>query len=195
MSIGMTAVVGAGEPIFRPHCGCKTLTICQSTVSTCLLPNMGKLHCTTFPTCSRYSARSLRPCSLLTTHQLVFAQSLLYQLAVNLVKATFVFQYLRIFSHLHYPRYYCFLLLFLIIGAAAWGVFGIIFLCDPVKTYWDVRVDGRCMNAESHFWSTSIIGIVIDWAIWILPMPIVGKLRLPRRQKWGLLGVFGLGGL
>lgn len=25
MSIGMTAVVGAGEPAFRPDCGCNTL--------------------------------------------------------------------------------------------------------------------------------------------------------------------------
>ncbi|KAF2629216.1 hypothetical protein BU25DRAFT_389218 [Macroventuria anomochaeta] len=126
--------------------------------------------------------------------KLVFAQSLLYQLAVNLVKTGFTFQYFRIFSHLPYPKYYCYLLFFLIVGATAWGVFGIIFLCNPVKTYWDVKVDGQCMNAEHHFWSTSIMGLVIDWAIWVLPMPIVGKLRLPRRQKWGLWGVFGLGG-
>lgn len=155
---------------------------------------MSNPHCTASRTCSRYTTPNLRPTVPLTTHQLVFAQSLLYQLAINLVKATFVFQYLRIFSHLRYPKYYCFLLLFLVIGATTWGVFGIIFLCDPAKTYWDVSVNGRCMNAEHHFWSTSIIGIVIDWAIWILPMPIVGKLRLPRRQKWGLWGVFGLGG-
>ena len=130
----------------------------------------------------------------LTNHQLVFAHSLLYQLAVNLVKTTFAFQYLRIFSHLLYPKYCCYLLLILILGATAWGIFGIIFLCNPVKTYWDVKVNGRCMNAENHFWSTSIVGIVIDWAIWMLPIPVVGKLRLPKRQKWGLWGVFGLGG-
>lgn len=152
---------------------------------------MRKLHYTASQTCSRYAARKFGPCSVPTTHQLIFAQSLLYQLAVNLVKATFVFQYLRIFSHLRYPKYYCFLLLFLVIGATAWGGFGIIFLCDPVKTYWDIRADWRCMNAEHHFWSTSIIGIIIDWVIWILPMPIVGNLKLPRRQKWGYWGFLG----
>ncbi|KAF3032394.1 hypothetical protein E8E12_003884 [Didymella heteroderae] len=166
MSIGMTAVVGA-------EYGLDMTSAKDEQAALRRLSSMLKA-CNTYP--------------------LVFAQSLLYQLAINLVKATFVYQYLRIFSHLRHPKYYCFLLLFLIIGATAWGAFGIIFLCDPVKMYWDVRVDGRCMNAEHHFWSTSIIGIVIDWAIWILPMPIVGKLRLPRRQKWGLLGVFGLGG-
>ncbi|KAF1363417.1 hypothetical protein EJ07DRAFT_152231 [Lizonia empirigonia] len=126
--------------------------------------------------------------------KLVFAQSLLYQLCVNLVKATFTFQYLRVFSHLPYPRYCCYLLFLLILSGTAWGVFGIVFLCNPVCTYWDVKVEGRCSSAEKHFLSTSIIGIVIDWAIWLLPMPVVGRLRLPRRQKWGLLVVFGLGG-
>ncbi|KAH6638805.1 hypothetical protein C7974DRAFT_304363 [Boeremia exigua] len=127
--------------------------------------------------------------------KLIFAQSLLYQLAINLVKTAFTFQYLRIFSHLRYPKFHCYALLTLILGATAWGVFGVIFLCNPIKTYWDVQADGKCMNAEKHFWSTSIIGIVIDWAIWVLPMPIVGKLKLPRRQKWALWVVFGLGGL
>ena len=86
------------------------------------------------------------------------------------------------------------MLLVSILGATSWGVFGIIFLCSPVKTYWDIKVDGKCMNAEHHFWSTSIVGIVIDWAIWVLPMPIVRQLNLPKRQKWGLWVVFGLGG-
>ncbi|UPX19974.1 uncharacterized protein EKO05_0010222 [Ascochyta rabiei] len=126
--------------------------------------------------------------------KLIFAHSLLYQLSVNLVKAGFTLQYLRIFSHLQWPRYYCYVLLLLILGATAWGVFGIIFLCNPVNTYWDGRVDGECKNAEHHFLRTGILGIVIDWAIWVLPMPIVGKLKLPRRQKWGLWVVFGLGG-
>ena len=51
------------------------------------------------------------------------------------------------------------------------------------------------MDAETHFFSTSVIGIILDWAIWILPIPVVGRLKLPRRQKWGLMGVFGLGGM
>lgn len=91
--------------------------------------------------------------------------------------------------------YACYTLLVMILGATAWGVFGVIFLCDPVHKYWDMTVLGTCMDAETHFWSTSIIGIVLDWAVWLLPIPVVGKLKLPRRQKLGLLVVFGLGGL
>ncbi|KAL5117482.1 hypothetical protein ACEQ8H_004647 [Pleosporales sp. CAS-2024a] len=127
--------------------------------------------------------------------RLVFAHSLLYHLTIALVKSAFTLQYLRLFSLLRPMTVSCYLLLIGIIGAAAWGLFGIVFLCNPVHAYWDVRDDdGTCNDAETHFLSTSVGGIVLDWAIWLLPMPVVGRLRLPYRQKKGLLGVFGLGG-
>jgi len=127
--------------------------------------------------------------------QLVFAQSIFYHLSVNLVKASFVLQYTRLFNICPSIMFACHTILVTILGATAWGVFGVIFLCNPVRKYWDMTAVGTCMDAETHFWSTSIMGIILDWMIWILPMPVVGKLKLPRRQKLGLLVVFGLGGL
>ncbi|CAO2647067.1 Nn.00g079890.m01.CDS01 [Neocucurbitaria sp. VM-36] len=133
------------------------------------------------------------PSSLPTMLKLVFAQSILYHLSVNLVKASFTLQYLRLFSLIPSIVYSCYILLVIILGAAAWGIFGVVFLCAPVQSYWNVTVSGTCKNAENNFWSTSIIGIVLDCAIWVLPIPVVGGLRLPRRQKIGLLIVFGMG--
>ncbi|KAF1925035.1 uncharacterized protein M421DRAFT_267456 [Didymella exigua CBS 183.55] len=126
--------------------------------------------------------------------KLVFAESFLYQLAINLVKVTIITQYLRVFAQVPYVRFSCYALFAVVLGATTWGVFGTIFLCNPIRTYWDVTVEGRCMNTERHFWSTSVMGIIIDWALWLLPMPVVGKLRLPVHQKRGLWVVFGLGG-
>lgn len=83
--------------------------------------------------------------------KLVFALSLLYNLAINLVKATLTILYLRVFAQIPYVKFSCYALFALVLGATVWGVFGVIFLCNPVKTYWDVKVDGRCMNAEHHF--------------------------------------------
>jgi hypothetical protein len=85
-------------------------------------------------------------------------------------------------------------MLFCILCATTWGIFGVIFLCQPISAYWNVKASGTCMNAEMHFFSTAVVGIILDWAIWILPIPVVGRLRLPQKQKWGLMGVFGLGG-
>ncbi|KAH5474865.1 hypothetical protein HBI41_084320 [Parastagonospora nodorum] len=132
---------------------------------------------------------------LISIAVLVFTQSLLYHLSIALVKTAFTLQYLRLFSLIRPITICCYILFGCIIGAAAWGIFGVIFLCKPIHTYWNLRVNGTCMDAETHFFSTSLIGIVLDWAIWILPIPVVGRLKLPRRQKWGLMCVFGLGGM
>lgn len=64
-----------------------------------------------------------------------------------------------------------------------------------MHAYWDVRVQGRCISAEDHFASTSIIGIVLDFAIWMVPIPVVVGLRMRWKEKVGLLILFGMGGL
>jgi hypothetical protein len=127
--------------------------------------------------------------------QMLYVQSIFYHLAINLVKASFALQYIRLFELVRPITYTCYGLLVLILGAATWGVFGVVFLCSPINSYWNLKVPGQCLRAEAHFFSTSIVGIVLDWAIWILPIPVVGRLNLPYRQKVGLLGVFGLGGM
>ncbi|KAF2826620.1 hypothetical protein CC86DRAFT_292356 [Ophiobolus disseminans] len=130
------------------------------------------------------------------TLRLIFAQSLLYHLSTNLIKASFCIQYLRLFSLVRPVAWACIVLQVAILGAAAWGVFGVVFLCDPVHRYWDVREGvGECGDAQRHFLTTGVVGVGLDWVIWILPIPVVGRLKLPRRQKAGLLGVFGLGGV
>ncbi|KAH7413936.1 hypothetical protein DE146DRAFT_783683 [Phaeosphaeria sp. MPI-PUGE-AT-0046c] len=128
--------------------------------------------------------------------KLLFTQSLFYHLTTALVKSSFVLQYFRLFTCIRPLTCACYMLLTLTISAAAWGVFGVIFLCNPTHAYWDLETpNATCKSAENHFLSTSIMGIVLDWAIWVLPIPVVGRLRLPRRQKKCMLGVFGLGGV
>ncbi|CAE7186032.1 hypothetical protein PTNB73_06466 [Pyrenophora teres f. teres] len=134
------------------------------------------------------------PSSRSTMLKLALAQAISYHLARNLVKASLILQYMRLFSVISPVVWACYGLFVLTLGAAAWGVFGNIFFCDPVRSYWDVTLPGTCMVEEKRFWSSSVIGIVLDFAIWLLPAPVVGRLRLPKRQKMGLMVVFGLGG-
>jgi hypothetical protein len=126
---------------------------------------------------------------------MIFTQSLLYHLSTALIKTSFTLQYLRLFCLLRPVTRTCYVLVALIMCAAAWGVFGVIFLCRPIRSYWNLRVPGKCLDAETHFFSTSVVGICLDWAIWIMPIPVVGRLKLPFRQKVGVVGVFALGGL
>ncbi|KAF2646868.1 hypothetical protein P280DRAFT_387957 [Massarina eburnea CBS 473.64] len=126
--------------------------------------------------------------------KIVYVQSLLYHIITNLIKASILIQYRRIFISISRSTMLATTALMLLTAISfAWGFFGVLFLCTPVEKYWDTQTPGRCINAEAHFWSTAILGIVLDFAIWVLPIPVVGRLRMGRRQSWGLVAVFGLG--
>ncbi|KAF2113783.1 hypothetical protein BDV96DRAFT_523333 [Lophiotrema nucula] len=129
-----------------------------------------------------------------TMMKLVFAQSLSYHTSINLVKSSILFQYISLFFFSRSIQYLCYILLVLVIASWSWGTFGVIFLCDPVHKFWELAVPGRCMDPEKHFWSSAIFGIVLDFGLWFLPMPVIGKLKVRGKQRVGLVIVLGLGG-
>ncbi|KAL5380604.1 hypothetical protein DPSP01_007668 [Paraphaeosphaeria sporulosa] len=129
----------------------------------------------------------------LTPNQIMFAGSIFYHTAVNLVRFSILFQYHRLFQHLPPFRLCIYVIGVATLGAMAWGVFGVVFLCSPVRKYWHGGVPGKCMDAQDHFWSCSLMGIVLECILWVMPMPVLGRLRLQSRQKGGLLVPFGLG--
>ncbi|KAJ4330189.1 hypothetical protein N0V87_010212 [Didymella glomerata] len=48
---------------------------------------------------------------------------------------------------------------------------------------------------SSIFATNAAINISTDFAIIILPMPVIRSLNLDRRQKTALMGIFAVGGL
>lgn len=51
------------------------------------------------------------------------------------------------------------------------------------------------MDASTYWIASASIGIFMDFAIWVIPMPLLGALRLPWKQKLSVAAVFALGGL
>jgi hypothetical protein len=129
----------------------------------------------------------------LTSDQIMFAGSLFYHTAINLVRFSLLSEYYRLFQHMLSFRLCICVVGAATLGAMAWGLFGIVFLCSPVQKYWQGDLPGNCMDAEDHFWTSSLMGIVLDCVIWVMPMPVLGRLKLRARQKVGLLVPFGMG--
>ena len=127
-----------------------------------------------------------------TVAKLVMVNNVLWVTIVNVTKASILIQYLRVFSS-PILRRLCIILMVLLIPAAAWGVFGGIFLCTPVAKVWNPTLPGHCMSAQAYWYSAAGIDIALDFTILLLPMPAISGLRLPKRQKIGLLLVFLLG--
>jgi hypothetical protein len=81
----------------------------------------------------------------------------------------------------------------------AYGVaiqFGSIFACTPVSYFWDRSIaNGHCINLLAFWFSNASLNIVTDLMICVLPVPVLKGLNLPRKQKYGLIAVFIVGGL
>ncbi|KAH8647829.1 hypothetical protein BX600DRAFT_518241 [Xylariales sp. PMI_506] len=69
----------------------------------------------------------------------------------------------------------------------------VIVLCWPIYGFWDHSIQARCQNPYVGIWVNAVGNLTTDIMILVLPLPVISKLRLPRRQKLALLGVFGLG--
>ncbi|KAK4202968.1 hypothetical protein QBC40DRAFT_195205 [Triangularia verruculosa] len=65
--------------------------------------------------------------------------------------------------------------------------------CIPLNSYWDFSVEKKYCHAQSVWWSNTGMHMVTDFLIFLLPMPVVWSIRLPRRQKLALSAVFGFG--
>lgn len=67
--------------------------------------------------------------------------------------------------------------------------------CTPTAYFWDRSIQGgHCFNLAAFWLTNSIVTIVTDIALCLLPMPLLWTLNLPHWQKFTLLLVFILGG-
>jgi hypothetical protein len=67
-------------------------------------------------------------------------------------------------------------------------------LCIPIQAYWDFTITKKTCHASIEgMWALVILHIVTDFLIFAIPIPAVVKMRLPLRQKMGVLMIFALG--
>jgi hypothetical protein len=84
---------------------------------------------------------------------------------------------------------------FLVI-AGFWMTLSGFFFCNPVRDFWSVSSKVRadhCLPSGGVWFTNAGIQIATDLVILILPMPLIWRLQMPRRQKYGVFTVFGLG--
>lgn len=73
--------------------------------------------------------------------------------------------------------------------------FLILLRCIPVSANWDVRQPGRCLNLNAIGFAGAILGIAEHFAILVMPLPELWKLKLSKRKRIMLAFVFSLGSL
>lgn len=90
--------------------------------------------------------------------------------------------------------------------AIAWAIAStteLIFQCDPVDYFWQrfaflygiypPGVNGTCLPQLIHLASPAIVSTISDVAILILPLFVLWGLKMPTKNKVGLIGLFLVG--
>lgn len=108
------------------------------------------------------------------------------------VKVSILLQYLRVFVNKNF-RIICYVLIALVAACSLWAIFSGIFMCIPVRHFWDSQVRGECMNRVGVWYSAAGVNAATDFATAILPLPLVGSLPISKQQKILLMVVFGFG--
>ena len=74
----------------------------------------------------------------------------------------------------------------------AWVMISQFIACIPLQASWDPSVPGKCLGLPVQI-GNSVLHVITDFAIFALPIPVLAKLKMHRKQKIGLLAVFALG--
>jgi hypothetical protein len=118
-----------------------------------------------------------------------------YNACLGFIKTSALALYLRLTPSLTFRRV-AFFMMFIVGSQATSNVCACIFQCAPIKFLWDRTLPGgRCININAFYLANAALNIFTDFLTYTLPMPMLWKLQLPKRQKIGLVTILGLGGL
>lgn len=103
---------------------------------------------------------------------------------------------MRIFTYPGWIKRVIRVMLVAVLAIGAWLVASVSTACIPLEAFWNwwlAFVTPVYCQPGNLWWANSAIHISSDIAIVLLPMPVISTLRLPRRQKRAVFGVFALG--
>ncbi|KAI1298948.1 hypothetical protein F5Y03DRAFT_409007 [Xylaria venustula] len=115
-----------------------------------------------------------------------------YNSGLMATKMTFMVQYYRVLVMSKF-RIVCIVAM---VAVGAWSLSQIligIFLCKPIAGFWDASLNAKCIPLPLQWYVNAGGNIITDIIIFILPLPVLTRLDLPKMQKISLVGIFSLG--
>lgn len=98
--------------------------------------------------------------------------------------------YLRLFAIKKWFRYLTQLTMGFVCGYLLANLFTQIFGCSPRPKYYHPDIPGHCIDYTKAGWAYGSMNIASDLIIFVLPLPVLWRLKLSRRDKAGLSFIF-----
>ncbi|KAK4170017.1 hypothetical protein QBC43DRAFT_307005 [Cladorrhinum sp. PSN259] len=117
---------------------------------------------------------------------------LFYILTLAFTKVSICLLYINVFT-LEWARWGAWAVLAVVVIHNVWAVCTCLTMCIPLRATWDSSIQGARCHSDAVWWANTGLTIATDVLIFVLPIPIIGPLKLPRRQKIVVVGIFALG--
>ena len=133
--------------------------------------------------------------------QIEYSFEILWAVSLCAIKISILLFYRRLFPRANTSTKWCicyWALLALTVALCLISVFASAFQCTPYDYPWtfgNPNLKWHCIDFTALARFTSSGNVVTDVLILCLPIPIVWNLQLKRSKKFGLMGLFLLGGL
>jgi hypothetical protein len=69
-----------------------------------------------------------------------------------------------------------------------------IWQCNPIHAVWDFDIkNAHCLSISNIAYANAAINIATEIMIFILPLPVLRTLHVPKKKKMALYSIFGIG--
>jgi hypothetical protein len=120
---------------------------------------------------------------------------LFYSLSLTLTKISILLLYRKIFNY-GWIKQAIKIVLVAVLIIGGWLLASVCTACVPLQAFWDWSLAWKepvYCQPVNMWWANQGLHLLTDFVIVLLPMPVVGTLTLPRKQKFAVIGVFALG--
>ncbi|CEJ93935.1 hypothetical protein VHEMI09494 [[Torrubiella] hemipterigena] len=125
-----------------------------------------------------------------------YTTSVIYTIPTTLSKVVILLFYRKLESPHIWYRWAVNIVIFVVAASGFSILFSSLFPCQPVAKSWDIdlaEAPGYCIDRKSMYEATAALGVITDFLIILIPIPMVISLRLSLKKRLGLLVIFAVG--
>ncbi|KAI9803752.1 MAG: hypothetical protein M1826_004943 [Phylliscum demangeonii] len=135
---------------------------------------------------------SIAPADFVTYERVIWLSGIFYMASLGVIKLSVTTFYLRIGDR--GLRIASMVMIAIVAGQTISNVVCSIFMCTPIEVFWYPNVkEDHCIDIPKFFTVATLLNITTDFVTYLLPMRLIWTLRIPIRQKVGVILVLGLG--
>jgi hypothetical protein len=135
---------------------------------------------------------TVSPADMSAWKEHTYIKTLFYNLSLCFTKISILLLYLRLFKTFTYLRIAIWGVLGIVVVYNLWSICMYLTFCIPLQKYWHPQLEGYC-HPVTVWWALTYLHIVSDFLIFVLPIPGIVPMSIPRTQRAGLLCLLCIG--